>query len=65
MINENLATVSRLTPSSIPVKIVEPDSEGIGEIALTGDNIMKGYYKEPEKTAEVIQNGYFYMLLCN
>ena len=41
--------------SNVEVKIAED-----GEILIKGPNIMKGYFKDPKKTAEVMSGDYFH-----
>ena len=38
---------------------VADDPGAVGEIAIKGYNIMKGYYKRPEATSEAINQGWF------
>ena len=45
--------------SCCEVKIHDPDEEGVGEIWVKGDNVMVGYYDDPEATAAVFEDGWY------
>ncbi len=54
-----LGSIGKPIPG-IELKIYNPDLEGIGEIIIKGDNIMRGYYKNPLATEESIIDGYLH-----
>lgn len=52
-------SVGRPIPN-VEIKIEQPDKSGIGEVLIKGPNVMQGYFKQPELTAEAIKEGWFY-----
>jgi long-chain acyl-CoA synthetase len=49
----------------VEVKLIGPDwetvegADEVGEVAIRGYNIMKGYYQRPDETAQVMRDGWF------
>ena len=48
----------------VQIKVVNDRREGLtagelGQVAIKGPNVMKGYFNRPEETARVIQDGWF------
>ncbi|MCM8795394.1 MAG: AMP-binding protein [Candidatus Omnitrophica bacterium] len=54
-----LGSVGRPIPD-VEIKISCPDGKGIGEVLVRGANVMAGYFKQPDLTAAVIKDNWFY-----
>ncbi len=59
-----MGTVGKIVPGA-ELKFIDEKGKEVpkgtpGEIIARGPQIMKGYYKQPEETAKVIKDGWFY-----
>lgn len=55
-----IESVGQFFAPHMEMKILEPDAQGIGEVAVRGPMVMEGYYKMPDETAEVFtEDGFF------
>ena len=50
-------TVGKPLPG-VQLRVLNPDAEGIGEVAATGKTVMSHYLDDPELTAETIVDGW-------
>ena len=46
--------------SHVEIRIDQADQQGIGEVLIRGENIMRGYWKNAAATSEVIKNGWLH-----
>jgi len=53
-----LGSVGRMLPG-IEVRIEAPNEDQVGEILVTGPNVMQGYYNNPQATAAVLKDGWY------
>jgi len=54
-----IGSVGKSIPD-VEIKILDPDNAGVGEVLIKGPNVMQGYFKRPDLTAEVIKDSWFY-----
>lgn len=45
---------------NVKIRIDQPDQDGIGEICVQADSTTSGYRNNPERTAELIRNGWLH-----
>ena len=54
-----LGSIGKLFPS-LEGKIIDPNEQGIGELAVKGPTVMLGYYQNEEATNETIVDGWLH-----
>ncbi|MEI8350560.1 MAG: AMP-binding protein [Candidatus Omnitrophota bacterium] len=56
---QKIGSVGKVIPD-VELKIDNPDAKGMGEVAIKGPNVMKGYYNRIQETLSVLRDGWFY-----
>ena len=53
-----IGSIGKAAPS-VKAKIISPDADGIGELAVKGPNVMLGYFENLKATKEAFKDGWF------
>lgn len=62
--SDNIASIGKPSPYCV-IRIVDENGQDAaagqtGELIISGDGVMAGYYKDPERTAEVLRGGWLH-----
>ena len=62
--HDKMDSIGKAIPG-VTLQVIGPDGEEVpqgqvGELVAAGDNIMQGYWKDPEATAKALVNGWYY-----
>lgn len=57
--NQNSESTGVVMPGN-EMKLINVNDEGVGEIITRGDNVMLGYFNDPETTSKVLVDGWFH-----
>ena len=44
----------------VDIRVISPDSEGVGEVIARGDNVMRGYFNDPGATDSTVKKGWLH-----
>lgn len=57
--NQNSESTGVVMPGN-EMRLINMNDEGVGEIITRGDNVMLGYFNDPESTEKVLVDGWFH-----
>ncbi|MGC4113615.1 MAG: AMP-binding protein [Myxococcales bacterium] len=57
--NRRLGRVGHAVPGT-DVQVYQPNTAGEGELRIKGRGVMRGYFREPEMTAQALRDGWYH-----
>ena len=59
-VSRNAVGTVGLPLRGVSIRIEDPNDSGVGEICISGNILMQGYYRNDDATAEVMRDGWLY-----